>query len=110
MCLHRVVVVNEKGKIQILLKPFNQEKNKIKFKVSFFKYIFQINVELYGLFGTKQIVISHASQTVNQTEGIPNTVKTFLSKHCADHPNDWDDHLSAVSFAFNITHLVYAFL
>ncbi|KAF6124525.1 gypsy retrotransposon integrase 1 [Phyllostomus discolor] len=69
------------------------------------EFIHQINVELYGLFGTKQIVISHASQTVNQTEGIPNTIKTFLSKHCADHPNNWDDHLSAVSFAFNITHL-----
>ncbi|XP_016077475.1 PREDICTED: gypsy retrotransposon integrase-like protein 1 isoform X3 [Miniopterus natalensis] len=64
-----------------------------------------INVELCRLFGTKQIVISHASQAVNQTEGIPNTIKTFLSKHCADHPNNWDDHLSAVSFAFNITHL-----
>ncbi|KAM7147880.1 gypsy retrotransposon integrase-like protein 1 isoform 3-T4 [Molossus nigricans] len=64
-----------------------------------------INVELCGLFGTKQIVISRSSQTVNQTEGIPNTIKTFLSKHCADHPNNWDDHLSAVSFAFNITHL-----
>ncbi|KAM7147879.1 gypsy retrotransposon integrase-like protein 1 isoform 2-T3 [Molossus nigricans] len=69
------------------------------------EFIHQINVELCGLFGTKQIVISRSSQTVNQTEGIPNTIKTFLSKHCADHPNNWDDHLSAVSFAFNITHL-----
>ncbi|XP_070268505.1 gypsy retrotransposon integrase-like protein 1 isoform X2 [Myotis yumanensis] len=64
-----------------------------------------INIELCGLFGMKQIVISHASQAVNQTEGIPNTIKTFLSKHCADYPNNWDDHLSAVSFAFNVTHL-----
>lgn len=64
-----------------------------------------INVELYGLFGTKQIVISHSSQTINPTESTPSTIKAFLSKHCADHPNNWDDHLSAISFAFNVTHL-----
>ncbi|KAM9254403.1 gypsy retrotransposon integrase-like protein 1 isoform 3-T3 [Dugong dugon] len=64
-----------------------------------------INVELYGLFGTKQIVISHASQTVDPTESTPSTIKMFLSKYCADHPNNWDDHLSAISFAFNIIHL-----
>ncbi|KAF6356925.1 gypsy retrotransposon integrase 1 [Rhinolophus ferrumequinum] len=69
------------------------------------EFIHQINVELCGLFGAKQIVISHASQTVNQTESIPSTIKTFLSKHCAEHPNNWDDHLPAISFAFNITHL-----
>ncbi|XP_036742743.2 gypsy retrotransposon integrase-like protein 1 isoform X3 [Manis pentadactyla] len=69
------------------------------------EFIHQINVELCELFGTKQIVISHASQTVSSTESTPNTIKTFLSKHCADHPNNWDEHLSAVSFAFNVTHL-----
>ncbi|KAK2507658.1 hypothetical protein MC885_016844 [Smutsia gigantea] len=53
----------------------------------------------------QQIVISHASRTVNPTESTPNTIKTFLSKHCAIHLNNWDDHLSAVSFAFNVTHL-----
>ncbi|XP_023403718.1 gypsy retrotransposon integrase-like protein 1 isoform X2 [Loxodonta africana] len=70
------------------------------------EFINQINVELYGLFGTKQIVISHASQTVDPTVSTPSTIRTFLSKHCADHPNNWDDHLSAVSFAFNIVHLL----
>ncbi|XP_039072870.1 gypsy retrotransposon integrase-like protein 1 isoform X1 [Hyaena hyaena] len=69
------------------------------------EFIHEINVELFGLFGTKQIVISHASQTVNRTESTPSTIKAFLSKHCADHPNNWDDHLSAISFAFNVTHL-----
>ncbi|KAM9254402.1 gypsy retrotransposon integrase-like protein 1 isoform 2-T2 [Dugong dugon] len=69
------------------------------------EFIHQINVELYGLFGTKQIVISHASQTVDPTESTPSTIKMFLSKYCADHPNNWDDHLSAISFAFNIIHL-----
>lgn len=64
-----------------------------------------INLELCELFGTKQIVISQASQTVNPTESTPSTIKTFLSKHCADHPDNWDDHLSAVSFAFNVIHL-----
>ncbi|XP_075397464.1 gypsy retrotransposon integrase-like protein 1 isoform X2 [Tenrec ecaudatus] len=69
------------------------------------EFIHQINGELYGLLGTKHIVISHASQTVRPTDSVPSTIKTFLSKHCADHPENWDDHLSAVSFAFNITHL-----
>ncbi|ELW72940.1 Gypsy retrotransposon integrase-like protein 1 [Tupaia chinensis] len=69
------------------------------------EFIQQINVELCGLFGTKQIVIPHASGTVNPTESTPTTIKTFLSKHCADHPNNWDDHLAAVSFAFNVIHL-----
>lgn len=88
-----------------------EEKNKIQIlKSALFYIFFQINVELCGLFGTKQIVISHASQAVNQTESIPSTIKTFLSKHCAEHPNNWDDHLPAVSFAFNITHLVCASL
>ncbi|XP_055285784.1 gypsy retrotransposon integrase-like protein 1 isoform X2 [Moschus berezovskii] len=68
------------------------------------EFIHQINVELCELFGTKQIVISHASQTINPTESTPSTIKTFLSKHCADYPYNWDDHLSAVSFAFNVTH------
>ncbi|XP_010606797.1 gypsy retrotransposon integrase-like protein 1 isoform X2 [Fukomys damarensis] len=69
------------------------------------EFIQQINVELYGLFGTKEIVISHTSGTINPTESTPRTVKAFLSKHCADHPENWDEHLSAVSFAFNATHL-----
>ncbi|XP_053081388.1 gypsy retrotransposon integrase-like protein 1 isoform X3 [Acinonyx jubatus] len=69
------------------------------------EFIHEINVELCGLFGTKQIVISHASQAVNRTESTSSTIKAFLCKHCADHPNNWDDHLSAISFAFNVTHL-----
>ncbi|VCX42845.1 unnamed protein product, partial [Gulo gulo] len=56
-------------------------------------------------FGTKQIVIFHTSQTIHLTESTPSTIKAFLSKHCADHPNSWDDRLSAISFAFNETHL-----
>uniref|UniRef100_A0A5F9CCB8 Gypsy retrotransposon integrase-like protein 1 n=1 Tax=Oryctolagus cuniculus TaxID=9986 RepID=A0A5F9CCB8_RABIT len=69
------------------------------------EFIQQINVELCGLFGTKQIVISHTSGTINPIESTPSTIKTFLAKHCVEHPDTWDDHLSAVSFAFNITHL-----
>ncbi|XP_032332348.1 gypsy retrotransposon integrase-like protein 1 isoform X3 [Camelus dromedarius] len=69
------------------------------------EFIHQINVELCELFGTKQIVISHASQTVTPNESTSSMIRMFLSKHCADYPNNWDDHLSAVSFAFNATHL-----
>lgn len=66
--------------------------------------MFQINTELYRLFGTKQIVISHASGSVNPSESTPSAVKAFLSKYCAEHPNTWDEHLPALSFAFNVTH------
>ncbi|XP_060057226.1 gypsy retrotransposon integrase-like protein 1 isoform X2 [Erinaceus europaeus] len=69
------------------------------------EFIHQINIELCRLLGSKQIVISHASQTANPPESAPNTIKRFLAKHCADHPNNWDDYLPAVSFAFNVTHL-----
>lgn len=69
------------------------------------EFIEQINVELYRLFGAKEIVISRASGSVNPAENTPSTIKTFLSKHCADHPNSWDEHLPALSFAFNVTHL-----
>ncbi|XP_003788979.1 gypsy retrotransposon integrase-like protein 1 [Otolemur garnettii] len=69
------------------------------------EFIQQINAELYGLFGKKQTVISHTSGAVNPADSTPSAIKTLLSKHCAEHPDDWDDHLLAVSFAFNVTHL-----
>ncbi|EDL91858.1 similar to RIKEN cDNA 4930429M06Rik, isoform CRA_c [Rattus norvegicus] len=65
------------------------------------EFIDQINVELYRLFGAKEIVISQASGSVNPSESTPSTVKTFLSKHCAEHPETWDEELPALSFAFN---------
>ncbi|XP_075807812.1 gypsy retrotransposon integrase-like protein 1 [Microtus pennsylvanicus] len=67
------------------------------------EFIDQINTELYRLFGTKQIVISHASGSVHPSESTPSTVKAFLSKYCAEHPNTWDEHLPVLSFAFNVT-------
>lgn len=67
------------------------------------EFIDQINVELYRLFGAKEIVISQASGSVNPSESTPSTVKTFLSKHCAEHPETWDEQLPALSFAFNVT-------
>ncbi|XP_052047742.1 gypsy retrotransposon integrase-like protein 1 isoform X1 [Apodemus sylvaticus] len=68
------------------------------------EFIEQINVEIYRLFGAKEIVISHASGSVNPAESTPGTIRTFLSKHCAEHPSNWDEHLPALSFAFNVTH------
>ena len=108
---HSKQMVKEEARVKFLWNLCI--KGKIKYRLLkslLFLCIFQINGELCELFGTKQIVISHASQTVNPTESTPSTIKTFLSKHCADYPNNWDDHLSAVSFAFNVTHLVCIFL
>ncbi|XP_071658208.1 gypsy retrotransposon integrase-like protein 1 isoform X4 [Patagioenas fasciata] len=33
------------------------------------------------------------------------TIKSFLNKYCADHQHDWDEHLSAIAYAFNLTNL-----
>ncbi|KAM4638017.1 gypsy retrotransposon integrase-like protein 1 isoform 8-T11 [Amazona ochrocephala] len=33
------------------------------------------------------------------------TIKAFLNKYCINHPNDWDEHLSAIAYAFNLTDL-----
>ncbi|KAM4875099.1 gypsy retrotransposon integrase-like protein 1 isoform 2-T4 [Thomomys bottae] len=68
------------------------------------EFIQQVNIELHGLFGTKQIIIPNGSGTINPSESTPITIKTFLSKLCTEHPSSWDEHLSTVSFAFNITH------
>ncbi|XP_074935434.1 gypsy retrotransposon integrase-like protein 1 isoform X3 [Phalacrocorax aristotelis] len=64
----------------------------------------QINEELFALFGMKQIVLSyHQADGVNEITC--KTIKVFLNKYCTDHPNDWDEHLSAIAYAFNLTNL-----
>ncbi|XP_052556976.1 gypsy retrotransposon integrase-like protein 1 isoform X1 [Tympanuchus pallidicinctus] len=66
--------------------------------------VHQINKELFALFGMKQIVLSYP-QTNEVSERTCKTVKAFLNKYCIDHPNDWDEHLSAIAYAFNLTNL-----
>ncbi|XP_075596966.1 gypsy retrotransposon integrase-like protein 1 isoform X6 [Balearica regulorum gibbericeps] len=63
-----------------------------------------INEELFALFGMKQIVLSYP-QTDDVNERTCKTIKAFLNKYCIDHPNDWDEHLSAIAYAFNLTNL-----
>lgn len=67
--------------------------------------LLKINEELFALFGMKQIVLSYP-QTDDVNERMSKTIKTFLNKYCIDHPNDWDEHLSAIAYAFNLTNLV----
>ncbi|XP_026654335.1 gypsy retrotransposon integrase-like protein 1 isoform X2 [Zonotrichia albicollis] len=67
--------------------------------------VYQINEELFALFGMKQIVLSYPQTTHDVNEKISKTIKTFLNKYCIDHPNDWDEHLSAIAYAFNLTNL-----
>lgn len=67
--------------------------------------LLKINEELFALFGMKQIVLSYP-QTDDVNERMSKTIKTFLNKYCTDHPNDWDEHLSAIAYAFNLTNLV----
>lgn len=68
-------------------------------------FLSKINKELFALFGMKQIVLSYP-QTNEVSERTCKTVKAFLNKYCIDHPNDWDEHLSAIAYAFNLTNLV----
>lgn len=67
--------------------------------------LLKINEELFALFGMKQIVLSYP-QTDDVNERMSKTIKTFLNKYCIDHPNDWDEHLSAIAYAFNLTNSV----
>ncbi|XP_038614916.1 gypsy retrotransposon integrase-like protein 1 [Tachyglossus aculeatus] len=69
------------------------------------EFIDQINTELCGLFGTKQIVTAHPSPSDDGNERMLGVMKTFLPRYCTEHSSDWDAHLSAVAFAFNSTHL-----
>ncbi|XP_029428483.1 gypsy retrotransposon integrase-like protein 1 [Rhinatrema bivittatum] len=64
------------------------------------EFIQQVNRDVFGLFGIKQVVTSY-SPTDDQTERTSKIIKAFLLKFCTDHPSDWDDHLSAVAYAFN---------
>ncbi|XP_065717551.1 gypsy retrotransposon integrase-like protein 1 isoform X1 [Patagioenas fasciata] len=64
----------------------------------------QINEELFALFGMKQIVLSY-HQTDDVNVRTCKTIKSFLNKYCADHQHDWDEHLSAIAYAFNLTNL-----
>ncbi|XP_074789326.1 gypsy retrotransposon integrase-like protein 1 isoform X2 [Athene noctua] len=66
--------------------------------------VYQINEELFALFGMKQIVLSYP-QTDDMNERTCKTIKAFLKKYCTDHPNNWDEHLSAIAYAFNLTNL-----
>uniref|UniRef100_A0A8C0V934 Gypsy retrotransposon integrase-like protein 1 n=1 Tax=Cyanistes caeruleus TaxID=156563 RepID=A0A8C0V934_CYACU len=66
--------------------------------------VYQINEELFALFGVEQIVLSYP-QTDDVNERMSKTIKSFLNKYCNDHPNDWDEHLSAIAYAFNLTNL-----
>ncbi|XP_062369584.1 gypsy retrotransposon integrase-like protein 1 isoform X2 [Cinclus cinclus] len=63
-----------------------------------------INEELCAQFGMKQVVLSYP-QTDDVNERMSKTIKTFLNKYCIDHPSDWDEHLSAIAYAFNLTNL-----
>ncbi|KAM4638009.1 gypsy retrotransposon integrase-like protein 1 isoform 1-T2 [Amazona ochrocephala] len=66
--------------------------------------VHQINEELFALFGMKQIVLSYP-QTDHINARTCKTIKAFLNKYCINHPNDWDEHLSAIAYAFNLTDL-----
>ncbi|XP_064260433.1 gypsy retrotransposon integrase-like protein 1 isoform X2 [Passer domesticus] len=67
-------------------------------------------INVFFIYGPPQkMPIDQGKELVYQThdvnERMSKTIKTFLNKYCIDHPNDWDEHLSAIAYAFNLTNL-----
>lgn len=66
-------------------------------------FVHQVNCELFKLFGTKELIIPY-TQT-NRANETGETIRSFLHQYCMEHGKDWDDHLPAVAYAFNLIHL-----
>ncbi|XP_066470903.1 gypsy retrotransposon integrase-like protein 1 isoform X2 [Tiliqua scincoides] len=66
------------------------------------EFVHQVNCELFELFGTRELIISY-SQTDRANE-IGETIRSFLLNYCMEHAKDWDDHLPAIAYAFNLIH------
>lgn len=64
----------------------------------------KVNCELFELFGTKELILSYM-QTDYANE-IDETIRSFLLRYCVQHAKDWDDHLPAIAYAFNLIHSV----
>ncbi|XP_068782930.1 gypsy retrotransposon integrase-like protein 1 isoform X3 [Struthio camelus] len=67
-------------------------------------------INVFFLYGPPQkMPIDQGQELVHQTddanERTCKTIKAFLNKYCTDHPNDWDEHLSAIAYAFNLTNV-----
>nr|XP_008112192.1 PREDICTED: gypsy retrotransposon integrase-like protein 1 isoform X1 [Anolis carolinensis]XP_008112195.1 PREDICTED: gypsy retrotransposon integrase-like protein 1 isoform X1 [Anolis carolinensis] len=64
------------------------------------EFIQQINCELFDLLGTKELLMSYP-QTDCKNE-IGKTIRSFLLRYCTENSKDWDDHLQAIAYAFNL--------
>ncbi|XP_066844578.1 gypsy retrotransposon integrase-like protein 1 isoform X2 [Anser cygnoides] len=67
-------------------------------------------ISVFFLYGPPQkMPIDQGKELAHQTDEVNErtckTIKAFLNKYCTDHPNDWDEHLSAIAYAFNLTNL-----
>ncbi|XP_050184369.1 gypsy retrotransposon integrase-like protein 1 isoform X2 [Myiozetetes cayanensis] len=67
-------------------------------------------INVFFLYGPPQkMPIDQGKELVYQTDDVnermSKTIKAFLNKYCIDYPNDWDEHLSAIAYAFNLTNL-----
>uniref|UniRef100_A0A8D0GEN3 Gypsy retrotransposon integrase-like protein 1 n=1 Tax=Sphenodon punctatus TaxID=8508 RepID=A0A8D0GEN3_SPHPU len=65
---------------------------------------FKINQELFKLFGIKEMILSYPQRDY-ANETVCKTIKAFLHKYCLEHTSDWDDHLSAIAYAYNLINL-----
>lgn len=60
--------------------------------------------ELHGLFGTRQVVTSHASEAINPAESTPGSINTSFFKHYTDLPKKTKGSPNSL-FTLHVIHL-----
>ncbi|KAH0628116.1 hypothetical protein JD844_008861 [Phrynosoma platyrhinos] len=64
------------------------------------EFVRQINCELFEHFGTKELLMLHPQTECENKIG--KTIRSFLLRYCSENKKDWDDHLQAIAYAFNL--------
>ncbi|XP_044302505.1 gypsy retrotransposon integrase-like protein 1 isoform X1 [Varanus komodoensis] len=66
------------------------------------EFVYQINCKLFELFGTKELIMPYPQP--DRENEISKSIRSFLLKYCTEHTKDWDEHLQAIAYAFNLIH------
>ncbi|XP_078242405.1 gypsy retrotransposon integrase-like protein 1 isoform X2 [Pogona vitticeps] len=66
------------------------------------EFVHQINGELFEFLGMKELIMPYPES--DHEYDIGERIRTFLLKYCTENTKDWDDHLEAIAYAFNLFH------
>ncbi|KAJ7335733.1 hypothetical protein JRQ81_013674 [Phrynocephalus forsythii] len=66
------------------------------------EFINQINSELFEFLGMKELIMPHLQ--TDHEHAVSKRIRSFLLKHCMENTKDWDNHLEAIAYAFNLIH------